>query len=115
MHNTQLKCQLLKGELKYLQIKLKQAGFYNEPITGYFGEETLAAVLAFQKSRRIPESKILKIITNVVPEKELSDLFMNDSKSNASTSAVTEIKNKNIAGKLFAQVISLFKQLIKFL
>jgi peptidoglycan hydrolase-like protein with peptidoglycan-binding domain len=38
-------------EVTALQTKLTTLGFYNGPITGYFGELTKAAVVSFQRAK----------------------------------------------------------------
>ena len=41
----------MSGEdVKFLQIKLKEIGFFNERIDGYFGQNTLVSVTNFQRS-----------------------------------------------------------------
>jgi len=41
------------GEVRAVQLQLRNLGFYNGPITGYFGPETQAAVYQYQRSRNI--------------------------------------------------------------
>lgn len=40
-------------EVKQLQIKLKELGFFDQAVTGYFGEVTKQAVIAFQKANNL--------------------------------------------------------------
>ena len=40
-------------EVKQLQTKLKDSGYYNGPVSGYFGSQTKAAVTALQKAKKI--------------------------------------------------------------
>ncbi|WP_448570925.1 peptidoglycan-binding domain-containing protein [Trichothermofontia sp.] len=41
------------GEVRAVQLQLRNLGFYQGPITGYFGPETQAAVYQYQQSRNI--------------------------------------------------------------
>ncbi len=41
------------GEVRAVQLQLRNLGFYQGPITGYFGPETQAAVYQYQRSRNI--------------------------------------------------------------
>jgi lipoprotein-anchoring transpeptidase ErfK/SrfK len=42
-----------------VQIRLSRSGFYGGPITGYFGTRTLAAVKAFQRAQRLPQTGVV--------------------------------------------------------
>lgn len=42
------------GEVKALQEKLQELGYYDGPVTGFFGQQTLAAVKRFQAEHRLP-------------------------------------------------------------
>lgn len=51
------------GEVRRLQERLKEFGFYEAEINGYFDEETRAAVKAFQDARGLAADGIVALIT----------------------------------------------------
>ena len=54
----------MSGEdVKYVQLKLKEHGFFNERIDGHFGQNTLVSVVNFQKSVGIKADGIVGTLT----------------------------------------------------
>lgn len=47
------------GEVRAVQLQLRNLGFYQGPITGYFGPETQAAVYRYQQSRNIEPTGVI--------------------------------------------------------
>ncbi len=50
-------------DVKYLQIKLKEHGFFNEKIDGYFGQNTLVSVTNFQRAAGIKADGVVGTLT----------------------------------------------------
>lgn len=68
-------------DIKFLQSKLKEYGFFNQKVDGYFGQNTLVSVVNFQKSVGVKADGIVGLQTwsqiihynsnqNIVSEKE---------------------------------------------
>lgn len=51
------------SQVRRLQQRLREFGFYKGEINGYFDEDTEAAVRAFQKDRGLAEDGIVALIT----------------------------------------------------
>lgn len=49
--------------VKFIQLRLKELGHYSGPIDGTFGNQTAAAVLAFQKAVGLREDQIVGFVT----------------------------------------------------
>jgi N-acetyl-anhydromuramyl-L-alanine amidase AmpD len=58
-----LSLKMSGDDVKYLQTKLKEYGFFNERIDGYFGQNTLVSVTNFQKSIKIKADGIVGSLT----------------------------------------------------
>ena len=50
-------------DVSYVQMKLKQHGFFNERIDGFFGQNTLVAVTNFQRACGIKADGIVGTLT----------------------------------------------------
>lgn len=50
-------------DVKYVQIKLKEHGFFNERIDGYFGQNTLVSVTNFQRAVGIKADGVIGTLT----------------------------------------------------
>lgn len=78
MFTTKMKLGVSSPEVKKLQERLSKEGFYTYPsFTGYFGEVTKAAVIAYQKAKKItPADGVVGPITraklNEVQKKNLT-------------------------------------------
>jgi len=58
-----LKLKMSGDDIKYLQTKLKEYGFFNERIDGFFGQNTLVSVTNFQRSVGIKADGIVGTLT----------------------------------------------------
>ncbi|MGN0594105.1 MAG: spore cortex-lytic enzyme [Hominimerdicola sp.] len=72
------------NEVRAIQEKLKERGLFNENVTGYYGEQTKAAVLRFQKQQGISQTgvagpqtlKALGISIGTIPSATESNVYL---------------------------------------
>lgn len=59
-------------EVKVLQERLTNAGYYEEPITGFYGDSTTAAVTQFQETNELPVTGKVDLATWDLLQKQLT-------------------------------------------